>query len=192
MQTQQPHLPKRAALLSNKQWMQPTITILWWKLSLLCSFPNALCTELQVAHQSFIPAQRNPRVEQGSWGVLFRSNCAMFKIVTRPQRWVSCDLNTSSVVSLEKSSVNRCDIHDNIKATVWTKKTSLAQCVETNESFLLMWGCFPFNQKTENCNTILNSIFFMHLHIGFSWYSQSYHWTVPKKKEKKKKVLYTH
>lgn len=89
------------------------------KFSLLCSFPNALCTQLQVAHQSFIPAQRNPGVEQGSWGVLFCSNCAMFKIVTRPQRWVSCDLNTAFVVSLEKSSVNRCDIHDNIKATVW-------------------------------------------------------------------------
>lgn len=33
----------------------------------------------------YFQAKNNKRVEQGSCGVLFCSNCAMFKIVTRPQ-----------------------------------------------------------------------------------------------------------
>ena len=77
---------------------------------------DTLCTQVL---KSFISMLRNTRVEHGNNGVLFCSNCAMFKIVTIPQRWAPCDLNNVLVVSSEKYSVNRCDANENIKATVW-------------------------------------------------------------------------
>ena len=76
---------------------------------------DTLCSP---ALKSFISVVRKSRVAWGSCRVLFCSNCAMFKIVTRPQRCASCDLNNAFVVSSEKYSVNRCDINEMIKATV--------------------------------------------------------------------------
>lgn len=72
---------------------------------------DKLCTQIQVALKSFLSIVRIKRGEQGSSGVLFCSNCAMFETVTRPQRRASCDLNNVFVVSVEKYSVNRCDIN---------------------------------------------------------------------------------